>query len=132
MDNPTDTTNQESGPQEGPDDKLKTRLANLLINRVALSECLNVIKDACISRAGAIVDEANSTQRAQIEKDVDEFENPPANDSKGPVTAAVEKAGDAESAPPAYSHEVIPEDPSPPPPSVLPELSPAEESGPVN
>jgi hypothetical protein len=119
MDNPTDTTNQESGPQEGPDDKLKSRLANLLINRVALSECLNVIKDACISRAGAIVDEADSTQRAQIEKDVNEFENPPTADSTAP---SVEGAADSEAAV---------SDP-PPPPSVLPELSPAEESGPVN
>ena len=131
MDNPTYTTNQESGPQEGPDDKLKSRLANLLINRVALSECLNVIKDACISRAAAIVDEADSTQRAQIEKDVDDFEKPPAADSAVPSVKKDADSDKAASDPPTYSHESIPEDP-PPPPSVLPEVSPVGESGPVN
>ena len=39
--------------------ELKTDFANLLINRVTLGECLNVIRDACVARAGDIVDEAD-------------------------------------------------------------------------
>ena len=36
---------------------LKTDFANLLINRVSLGECLNVIRDACVARAADLVDE---------------------------------------------------------------------------
>ncbi len=37
---------------------IKTRLANLLINRVTLSETLNVLREACVKRASEIIDSA--------------------------------------------------------------------------
>ena len=52
---------------------LKTDFANLLINRVTLGECLNVIRDACVARAGNIVDEADEPTLENIKKDVATF-----------------------------------------------------------
>ena len=52
---------------------LKTDFANLLINRVTLGECLNVIRDACVARAADIVDDADETQLENIKKDVATF-----------------------------------------------------------
>lgn len=63
--------------EQDPNSSVKTRLANLLINRVALSECLNVIRDACVERAGQIIDNATEEDMAKILKDVELFENPP-------------------------------------------------------
>jgi hypothetical protein len=74
----TQTINTDSTEQEqDPNASIKTRLANLLINRVALSECLNVIRDACMQRAGDIVDNASEEDMKNILKDIDAFENPP-------------------------------------------------------
>ena len=53
--------------------KLKTDFANLLINRVTLGECLNVIRDACVARAGDLVDEADEPTLENIKKDVAAF-----------------------------------------------------------
>ena len=53
--------------------ELKTDFANLLINRVTLGECLNVIRDACVARAGDIVDEADEPTLENIKKDVAAF-----------------------------------------------------------
>ena len=53
--------------------ELKTDFANLLINRVTLGECLNVIRDACVARATDIVDEADEATLENIKKDVAAF-----------------------------------------------------------
>ena len=55
--------------------ELKTDFANLLINRVTLGECLNVIRDACVARAGDIVDEADEPTLENIRKDVASFKD---------------------------------------------------------
>ena len=52
---------------------LKTDFANLLINRVTLGECLNVIRDACVARASEMVDQADDTQLDNIKQDVAQF-----------------------------------------------------------
>ena len=52
---------------------LKTDFANLLINRVTLGECLNVIRDACVARASEMVDQADDTQLENIKQDVAQF-----------------------------------------------------------
>jgi hypothetical protein len=52
---------------------LKTDFANLLINRVSLGECLNVIRDACVARAADLVDEADEPTLENIKKDVEAF-----------------------------------------------------------
>jgi hypothetical protein len=72
-----DTVSTNPKQEESADSSIKTRLANLLINRVALSECLNVIRDACIQRAAEIVEDADEEQMSKIIKDLDSFENPP-------------------------------------------------------
>ena len=55
-----DTQTVSTNPEDNDANaSIKTRLANLLINRVALSECLNVIRDACMQRAGEIVEAAD-------------------------------------------------------------------------
>ena len=53
--------------------ELKTDFANLLINRVTLGECLNVIRDACVARAADIVDESDEAALENIKKDVAAF-----------------------------------------------------------
>jgi hypothetical protein len=53
--------------------ELKTDFANLLINRVSLGECLNVIRDACVARAADLVDEADEPTLENIKKDVEAF-----------------------------------------------------------
>ena len=53
--------------------ELKTDFANLLINRVTLGECLNVIRDACVARAADLVDEADEPTLENIRKDVASF-----------------------------------------------------------
>lgn len=52
---------------------LKTDFANLLINRVTLGECLNVIRDACVARASEMVDQADDSQLENIKQDVAQF-----------------------------------------------------------
>jgi len=52
---------------------LKSDFANLLINRVSLGECLNVIRDACVARAADLVDEADEPTLENIKKDVEAF-----------------------------------------------------------
>ena len=54
---------------------LKTDFANLLINRVSLGECLNVIRDACVARAADLVDEADEPTLENIKKDVEAFKD---------------------------------------------------------
>jgi len=81
----TISTNTESGPvTNGPteqnqaeDNSVKTRLANMLINRVTLSECLNVIRDACVQRANQIIEKADEEAMKNIIADLEVFENPP-------------------------------------------------------
>ena len=66
--------------------QLKTDFANLLINRVTLGECLNVIRDACVTRASDIVDDADETQLENIKKDVVAFvENASSSGDSGNV-----------------------------------------------
>ena len=67
--------------EQDPNASVKPRLANLLINRVALSECLNVIRDACVERAGQIIDNATEEDMTNILKDIEVFENPPEPDA---------------------------------------------------
>ena len=87
-----DTQTVSTNPEDqDPNASIKTRLANLLINRVALSECLNVIRDACMERAGEIVESADEEDMKKILSDIDIFENPPepnenvTQSSSGPV-----------------------------------------------
>ena len=79
--------------------ELKTDFANLLINRVTLGECLNVIRDACVARAGDIVDEADEATLANIRKDVTSFQEAgsagEAGSSVGDGIAATGPAPDA-------------------------------------
>ena len=72
--------------------ELKTDFANLLINRVTLGECLNVIRDACVARAADIVDEADETTLENIRKDVASFQE------AGSAGEAGSSVGDASSA----------------------------------
>ena len=81
MDNPTVSTSDGSNETIGD---LKTRLANLLINRVSLSETLNVVRDACVQRAAELIDQADSTQLENIKKDIELFENPPQQEEEQP------------------------------------------------
>jgi len=69
--------------------KLKTDFANLLINRVTLGECLNVIRDACVARAADIVDEADESTLENIKKDVAAFHEAGAAGSAGAAGASV-------------------------------------------
>jgi len=80
------TDNQSADPNV----EIKTRLANLLINRVALSECLNVIRDACVQRASDIIDKASEQDMEAILKDIEVFENPP---EQPDVNPSVETSG---------------------------------------
>ena len=79
--------------------ELKTDFANLLINRVTLGECLNVIRDACVARAGDIVDEADEPTLENIKKDVAAFREAgsagEAGSSVGDGTVATGPAPDA-------------------------------------
>ena len=100
-----DTQTVSTNPEEqDPNASIKTRLANLLINRVALSECLNVIRDACMQRAGEIVESADEEGMKKIIADTDIFENPPEPNENNP-----------EGSPGSQQ-----------PPSELPELTPVE------
>ena len=64
---------------------LKTDFANLLINRVTLGECLNVIRDACVSRASDLVDEADEAQLENIKKDVASYNEAASSGNAGNV-----------------------------------------------
>ena len=79
--------------------QLKTDFANLLINRVTLGECLNVIRDACVARAADIVDEADEPTLQSIRKDVASFKEAgsagEAGSSVGDGSAAIDPAPDA-------------------------------------
>jgi hypothetical protein len=68
--------------------ELKTDFANLLINRVTLGECLNVIRDACVARAADIVDEADEPTLANIRKDVISFQEAGSAGSAGVDSSA--------------------------------------------
>ena len=74
--------------------KLKTDFANLLINRVTLGECLNVIRDACVARAADIVDEADESTLENIKKDVAAFHEAGAAGAAGSAGAAGASVGD--------------------------------------
>jgi len=63
--------------------ELKTDFANLLINRVTLGECLNVIRDACVARASTLVDEADEPTLESIKKDVAAFQEVSPADEAG-------------------------------------------------
>jgi len=99
------TDNQSADPNA----EIKTRLANLLINRVTLSECLNVIRDACVQRSSDIIDKASEEDMKLILKDIEAFENPPeqnneaATDPSGPQTTGPETTGPLTSGPVASS-----------------------------
>ena len=80
------TDNQSADPNA----EIKTRLANLLINRVTLSECLNVIRDACVQRSSDIIDKASEEDMKLILKDIEAFENPPEQQDANP---SVETSG---------------------------------------
>lgn len=80
MDNTVSTDNS----SETGENPLKTRLANMLINRVTLSESLNVIRDACIKRADEIVDNASADDMQKIIADLEVFETPPDDESNAP------------------------------------------------
>jgi hypothetical protein len=62
---------------------LKSDFANLLINRVSLGECLNVIRDACVARAADLVDEADEPTLENIKKDVEAFRDAGTSGNEG-------------------------------------------------
>ena len=74
--------------------ELKTDFANLLINRVTLGECLNVIRDACVARAGALIDEADEATLENIKKDVQAFRDAGTSGDAGD-SGDTETSGDA-------------------------------------
>ena len=116
MDNPTVSTSDGSKDSNA---ELKTRFANLLINRVALSECLNVIRDACIQRAGELIDTADEAQMVNITKDVEAFENPPEpQEGTTPSSGPVDASGPVNATGPTD-------------PADIPELTPVDGSGPT-
>lgn len=53
--------------------KLKTNLANLIINRITVSESLNILRDFSVNQANKVVDEANEDQLVNIQQQVDSF-----------------------------------------------------------
>jgi len=110
MDNPTDINTSgptgPTGPAEGSVGDIKTRLANMLINRVSLSECLNVLRDACVARANEIIDSAPPEQLSKIEEDLESFENP---ESSGPTESGPVTTGPVDSGPVDGSSSVLPE-----------------------
>ena len=69
--------------------ELKTDFANLLINRVTLGECLNVIRDACVARAADLVDEADEPTLENIKKDVAAFRDDGSAGSAGDAGSSV-------------------------------------------
>lgn len=105
MDNPTVSTNEGSND---PNAELTTRFANLLINRVALSECLNVVRDACIQRAKELIEQADSTQLENIKKDIEVFENPPKSEEAADSDGIQGPQGEGAQGPP----ETTPIDPT--------------------
>jgi len=88
-----------SEPKENTIGDLKLRLSNMLINTVALSEALNVLRDACVSRAGQIIDSSNETELANVKAKLEGYEaelekanaSGPSGPTTGPVEAEVEK-----------------------------------------
>ena len=54
---------------------LSTRVANLFINRVSLSEVLNIISDLCKKRAQEIIDDPSSEIYKKVMRDLHEFES---------------------------------------------------------
>jgi len=74
--------------------ELKTDFANLLINRVTLGECLNVIRDACVARAADIVDEADEPTLENIKKDVAAFRDAASAGSAGEAGSSVGDGSD--------------------------------------
>ena len=66
-----DNTSEPTGGNTLKD--LKTDFANLLINRVTMGECLNVIRDACVARASDLIDEADPPTLENIKKDIEAF-----------------------------------------------------------
>ena len=75
--------------------ELKTDFANLLINRVTLGECLNVIRDACVARAADIVDDADEPTLANIRKDVTSFQEASSAGEAGEASSASLATGPA-------------------------------------
>jgi len=53
---------------------LKIRVANMLLNTVALSESLNIIRDVCVRRAEEIIDNASTEQLENIKTQVNNYE----------------------------------------------------------
>ena len=47
---------------------LKTRVANMLINTVSLSETINILRDFCVKRGEELVDNATEEQLENIKK----------------------------------------------------------------
>ena len=100
--------------------ELKTDFANLLINRVTLGECLNVIRDACVARAADLVDEADEPTLGSIRADVETFKSS-ANTGSGANVGTDANVGTAPPVPVDSSGDAGTEPPAPtyfPPPQV--------------
>ena len=102
---------------------LKTSFANLLINRVTLGECLNVIRDACVQRASDLVDEADAPTLENIKKDVEMFKTS-GQETTNEAAAEVSTSGPAI----PKSFETLPSLPDPEPTG--PESTGPESTGP--
>jgi len=119
---------------------LKTDFANLLINRVTLGECLNVIRDACVARASDLVDEADEPTLGNIRADVETFKSSANTGSGANVgtdanvgtapTVPLDSSGDAGTEPPPPTYFSPPEEGTEPPaPTYFPPPELTESSG---
>ena len=93
----TEPTSSSGNVGTGTVGELKTDFANLLINRVTLGECLNVIRDACVARATDIVDEADEATLENIKKDVVAFREAGSAGESGSAGASVGDGSDYQS-----------------------------------
>lgn len=77
---------------------LKIRVANMLLNTVALSESLNIIRDVCVNRAAEIVDNASTEDLEKIKTQVDNYEEAQKQQQEANDQAAAADPAPADSA----------------------------------
>ena len=85
---------------------LKIRVANMLLNTVALSESLNIIRDVCVNRAAEIVDNASTEDLEKIKTQV-ETNNQAAAADPAPADSASGPSGPSDSTGPSGSESNI-------------------------
>ena len=99
---------------------LKIRVANMLLNTIALSESMNIIRDACVSRAEEIVNNASTEQLDNIKTQVNNYEqslNQEQREVNDQAAAADPAPAEEATGPDEYSGASGPSGPSGPDPS---------------